>query len=71
MKVEALKELIEKGKKTDFLTYQEITDALDGIELSPDDIEDIYEQFAAEEIEVVGKEEAEEKKKRRKRKMIR
>ena len=65
MKVEALKELIEKGKKTDFLTYQEITDALDGIELSPDDIEDIYEQFAAEDIEVIGKEEAEEKKKKK------
>ncbi|SMB89835.1 RNA polymerase primary sigma factor [Desulfonispora thiosulfatigenes DSM 11270] len=62
MKVETVKELIVKGKKNGSLTYKEIMDALQGVELNPDQIDDIYEQFSTMGIEVVGKEEAQEDK---------
>lgn len=52
-KVEQVKELIEKGKKRGALTYTEIMDTLQGTELSPDQIDDIYEKIAAMGIEVV------------------
>ncbi|MEG6521267.1 RNA polymerase sigma factor RpoD [Desulfotomaculum sp. 1211_IL3151] len=53
MKVEQVKELIEKGKKRGVLTYNEIMDTLQGTELSPDQIDDIYEKISAMGIEVV------------------
>ncbi|CCO09117.1 RNA polymerase sigma factor RpoD [Desulfotomaculum varum] len=52
-KVEQVKELIEKGKKRGVLTYTEIMDTLQGIELSPDQIDDIYEKIAAMGVEIV------------------
>jgi RNA polymerase primary sigma factor len=48
-----VKELIEKGKSQGALTYREIMDALEGIELSPEQIDDIYEQLNQMGIEVV------------------
>ncbi|APC07746.1 RNA polymerase sigma factor RpoD [Neomoorella thermoacetica] len=48
-----VKELIEKGKSQGSLTYSEIMDALQGIELSPEQIDDIYEQLGHMGIEVV------------------
>ncbi|WP_406678012.1 RNA polymerase sigma factor RpoD [Moorella sp. ACPs] len=48
-----VKELIEKGKSQGALTYREIMDALQGIELSPEQIDDIYEQLNQMGIEVV------------------
>ncbi|CEP66707.1 RNA polymerase sigma factor RpoD [Moorella glycerini] len=48
-----VKELIEKGKSQGSLTYREIMDALQGIELSPEQIDDIYEQLSHMGIEVV------------------
>ena len=48
-----VKELVEKGKNQGSLTYQEIMDALQGIELSPDQIDDIYEQLSHMGIDVV------------------
>ncbi|NLW07733.1 MAG: RNA polymerase sigma factor RpoD [Clostridia bacterium] len=50
---QVVKELIEKGKNQGPLTYQEIMDALQGIELSPEQIDDIYEQLNNMAIEVV------------------
>lgn len=51
-KVETIKSLIEKGKKQKALTDQEIIEALHGIELTPEQIDDIYEQLANMGIEV-------------------
>ncbi|QGP92565.1 RNA polymerase sigma factor SigA [Neomoorella glycerini] len=48
-----VKELIEKGKSQGSLTYREIMDALQGIELSPEQIDDIYERLNHMGIEVV------------------
>ncbi|KUK31553.1 MAG: RNA polymerase sigma factor, partial [Thermoanaerobacterales bacterium 50_218] len=53
LKIDAVKELIERGKEKGSLTYREIMDALQGIELSPDQIDDIYEHFGAMGIDVL------------------
>lgn len=48
-----VKELIEKGKKRGSLTYQEIMDTLQSVELTPEQIDDIYEQLHQMGIEIV------------------
>lgn len=50
---ELVKELIEKGKKRGSLTYQEIMDTLQSVELTPEQIDDIYDQLHQMGIEVV------------------
>ncbi|WP_027365437.1 RNA polymerase sigma factor RpoD [Desulfotruncus alcoholivorax] len=51
--IKDVKELIEKGKKRGVLTYHEVMDSLQGIELTPEQMDDIYEKLAAMGIEVV------------------
>jgi RNA polymerase primary sigma factor len=51
--LEGVKELIEKGKKRGILTYNEIMDSLQGTDLTPEQIDDIYEKLANMGIEVV------------------
>jgi RNA polymerase primary sigma factor len=46
-------DLIEKGKKRGVLTYNEIMDSLQGTDLTPEQIDDIYEKLAGLGIEVV------------------
>lgn len=53
-KMTIVKKLIEKGKKNGTLTYKEIMDELDEIDLSPDQIEKIYEVLESMGIEVLG-----------------
>ncbi|TYO97283.1 RNA polymerase sigma factor RpoD [Desulfallas thermosapovorans] len=48
-----VKELIEKGKKRGVLTYHEVMDSLQGIDLTPEQIDDVYEKLSAMGIEVV------------------
>jgi len=48
-----VKDLIEKGQKRGALTYQEVMDSLQGIELTPEQIDDVYEKLSAMGIEVV------------------
>nr|WP_227767473.1 RNA polymerase sigma factor RpoD [Zhaonella formicivorans] len=52
-KIETVKQLMEKGKKRGVLTYREVMDALQGIELNADQIDDIYEQLGSMGIEVI------------------
>ena len=54
-----VKNLITKGKTKGILTYKEIMDALQGIELSPDQIDDIYEQLSAMGIKLADNDEPE------------
>ncbi|MEQ8198242.1 MAG: RNA polymerase sigma factor region1.1 domain-containing protein, partial [Clostridiaceae bacterium] len=49
-----VKKLIEKGKKNGTLTYKEIMDELDEIDLNPEQIEKIYEVLESMSIEVMG-----------------
>jgi RNA polymerase primary sigma factor len=53
-KMNVVKLLIEKGKKNNSLTYKEIMDELEEIDLSPEQIEKIYEVLESMGIEVIG-----------------
>ncbi|WP_160686205.1 RNA polymerase sigma factor RpoD [Clostridium sp. C2-6-12] len=53
-KMLAVKELIERGKKSGSLTYKEIMEAIDHIDLSPEQIEKIYEVFEMTGVEIIG-----------------
>jgi RNA polymerase primary sigma factor len=53
-KMQIVKKLIDKGKKNGTLTYKEIMDELDEIDLSPEQIEKIYEVLESMGIEVIG-----------------
>jgi len=49
-----IKELIEKGKTKGMLTYKEIMDALEEIDLDPEQIEKIYDTLENFGIEIIG-----------------
>lgn len=53
-KMQLVKRLIEKGKKSGTLTYKEIMDELEEIDLSPEQIEKIYEVLENMGIDVIG-----------------
>jgi len=53
MKMESIRILVQKGKKKGSLTYNEIMDALQGVELTADQIDDIYEQLGRMGIEIL------------------
>ena len=46
-------EIVEKGKKNEFLTYNEIHSAFDGIEVTPEELEKLYDVLESEKIEIV------------------
>src|SRR5690606_33005718 len=50
---EGIKELMEKGKRQGNLTYNEIMDALQDVELTSDQIDEIYERFTNQGIDIV------------------
>lgn len=54
LKMTIVKKLIEKGKKKGSLTYKEVMDELYEIDLSPEQIEKVYEVLESMEIDVVG-----------------
>ena len=58
-KQEQIKRLIAKGKKKGILTYKEVMDTLEEIELSSDEIDDIYQRLEDMGIEVAGEKEEE------------
>ncbi|MCM1990808.1 RNA polymerase sigma factor RpoD [Oceanirhabdus seepicola] len=53
-KMKLVKDLIDKGRKKGSLTYQEIMDELEDVEITPEQIEKIYETLEGLNIEVVG-----------------
>ncbi len=52
--LETINDLMERGKKRGMLTYREIMDTLQDVELNPDQIDEIYESFSAMGIDVVA-----------------
>ncbi|WP_025641465.1 RNA polymerase sigma factor RpoD [Schnuerera ultunensis] len=56
-KLLAIKNLINKGKKNGMLTYKEIMDALEEIDLDADQIDDIYLRLEDMGIDIVGEKE--------------
>jgi RNA polymerase primary sigma factor len=53
-KMKIIRSLIDKGKKNGSLTYKEIMDELDNVELSPEQIEKVYAVLESMDIEVIG-----------------
>ncbi|ODS49669.1 MAG: RNA polymerase primary sigma factor [Halanaerobium sp. 4-GBenrich] len=53
-KIDEVKGLVSRGKKEGELTYEEIMDALEDIDLDSEDIEKIYDIFSEMNIEVVN-----------------
>ena len=53
-RMNVVKNLIDKGKKNGSLTYKEMMDEIDNIDLSPEQIEKIYEVLESMGIEVIG-----------------
>ncbi|MBC9783196.1 RNA polymerase sigma factor RpoD [Heliobacillus mobilis] len=52
--LQKVKDLIAKGKKKGVLTYQEIMDSLQGVEMTADQVDDVYEQLGNMGIDVVS-----------------
>lgn len=52
----AIKELINKGKKNGILTFNEIMNSLEDVDLNPEQIEKVYDTFEDLGIEIVGEE---------------
>lgn len=50
----SIKELVDKGKKSGMLTYKEIVDTFEEVEMEPDQIDKIYEYLETKGIDVVG-----------------
>lgn len=54
MKMTIVKQLIDKGKKSGVLTYKEIMDTLEDVDLTPEQIEKIYEILESMGIEIIN-----------------
>ena len=55
---ERKKELLELGKKNKYVTYEQLANALKGLELDADSLDDLYNLFSENNIAVVTEEEA-------------
>lgn len=53
-KMKIIKNLMDKGKKNGSLTYKEIMDELENVELTPEQIEKVYGVLESMDIEVIG-----------------
>ncbi len=51
--METITELIQKGKRKGIISYREIMDAFEQIELTPEQIDDIYETLSSQGIEIL------------------
>ncbi|MDY0234616.1 MAG: RNA polymerase sigma factor RpoD [Gudongella sp.] len=53
-KLQAEKKLLAKGKKNGLLTYKEIMDTLEAIDLDPEEIDEIYQKIEDSDIDIMG-----------------
>jgi len=60
---DAIKDLLEKGKKVGVITYKEIMDSLEKIDLDKEQMDEVYDHLANMGVEIVGEKEAEDLKK--------
>ena len=54
------KELLEKGKEKGILTYEELAESLKGLELDSDSLDDLYNAFHENNIEIISEDFSEE-----------
>ena len=52
-KAEIMLSIIEKGKKNEYLTYNEINAAFEGIEIALEELEKLYDVLESEKVEIV------------------
>ena len=50
---DAVNKLLDKGKKAGFLTYNEIMEALQSLDMTPDEIDELYDTFTKRGIDIV------------------
>ncbi len=55
---ERKEELVKKGKENGFITYEELANALKGLELDADSLDDLYNTFNENSIAIVSEDEA-------------
>ena len=53
LNIPAIQELLQKSKRKGLITYREIMDTLDQIELTPEQIDEVYEALASNGIDIV------------------
>ncbi|MGM0395426.1 MAG: RNA polymerase sigma factor RpoD [Bacillota bacterium] len=51
--------LLNKGKKNGLLTYKEIMDTLEAVDLDPDEIDEIYQRIEDSDIDIMGEKDEE------------
>lgn len=54
---ERKEEIVEKGKKTGFITYEELANSLKGLELDSEQLDDLYDSFVKNGIEIITEDE--------------
>lgn len=52
--IEELKNMVSKAKRKGAITYKEIMDTLDEVELTPDQIDDVYEELAENGVDIIA-----------------
>lgn len=50
--LDAISKLLDKGKKTGVLTYNEIMESLQSVDMSPDEIDELYDTFTKRGIDI-------------------
>lgn len=51
--LDAISKLLDKGKKTGVLTYNEIMESLQSVDMSPDEINELYDTFTKRGIDII------------------
>lgn len=51
--LDAISKLLDKGKKTGVLTYNEIMESLQALDMSPDEIDELYDTFTKRGIDII------------------
>lgn len=51
--LDAISKLLDKGKKTGVLTYNEIMESLQSVDMTPDEIDELYDTFTKRGIDIV------------------
>ena len=52
--IEELKNMVSKAKRKGAISYKEIMDTLDDVELTPDQIDDVYEELAESGVDIIA-----------------
>lgn len=55
---ERKEELVKKGKEVGFITYEQLADALKGLELDADSLDDLYNTFTENNIDIISENES-------------